>query len=51
MEEFQVMYDSDSISIKGELSLSYYAQIINGLMDSPLIEEEIKDCLPKIEDL
>lgn len=51
MEEFQNMYSSNSLSIVGELSLNYYTQIINGLIASPLIEEEIKDCLPKIDDL
>lgn len=51
IEEFRNMYNSNSISFSGEISMYYYSQIVNGLNLSPLIEEEIKDFLPKIDDL
>lgn len=51
IEEFRNKYNSDLISFSGEISMNYYSQIVNGLNLSPLIEGEIKDCLPKIDDL
>jgi hypothetical protein len=44
------MYESDAIENSGEISDVTYGQIIIGLHESPLIDEEIKELLPPKED-
>lgn len=48
--EFRQMYESDSISLSGEISEIHFEQILIGVHSSPLIEEETKDLLPKPND-
>jgi hypothetical protein len=45
------MYESNLIEFKGEISLTHYEQILIGLHESPLIEEEMKEDIPKPEDI
>jgi hypothetical protein len=47
--EFRRMYENNTIEFRGEVSQSDFENIINGLLNSPLIDEEIKDILPKID--
>lgn len=47
LEDFENMYDNDSISYTGEISDSQYQQILTGIHYSPLIEEEVKEEIPK----
>lgn len=51
LEEFRNMYDSDKINFSGEISLNHYSQIIEGIQKSPLIDEETKELIPRLEDL
>ena len=49
IDEFRSMYDANAIDYSGELSEGHYEQILTGIHSSPLIEEEIKDIVPKPE--
>lgn len=44
-DEFKTMYESDKIDFSGEISDVHYEQIIIGLRESPMIDEEIKELL------
>jgi hypothetical protein len=46
VDEFREMYNSESINYSGEISDNHYQQIISGIHNSPLIDEETKDMLP-----
>jgi hypothetical protein len=48
IEEFKILYENDEIEYKGELSEIHFTQIITGIKNSSLIEEEVKDLLPEI---
>ena len=48
VEEFKDLYENGRIEFRGEISDSHFEQIIYGLIASPLIDEEIKDILPKL---
>ena len=41
-ENLKTLYTSGDLKIKGQLQEAYLEQIIQGLIDSPLIEKEIK---------
>jgi hypothetical protein len=45
IDDFKTMYERDLLEYKGEISLAHYEQIINGLLDSPNITNEIKELL------
>lgn len=47
--EFALAYDKGYIEYKGEISDNHYKQIINGIKDSPLVEEELKEILPNLD--
>ena len=49
VEEFEIMYKSDTISHSGEISENHYNQILTGLHKSPVIEREVKDSIPQPE--
>lgn len=51
IEEFRIMYDSDSITSSGEISLNHYSQILTGIHKSPMIDDEIKELIPNPESL
>lgn len=42
-EDIRVLYDADAITHEGEITEAEWLQIIQGLLDSPRIEEEVKD--------
>jgi hypothetical protein len=44
--EFRALYQSEAIEHSGEISEVTYGQIIVGMHESPLIEDEIKEILP-----
>ncbi len=45
IDDFKVMYETNLIEYKGEISGGHYAQVIQGLLDSPTIPTEIKELL------
>lgn len=47
IEEFGVMYENEKVDFSGEISDDHFQQILIGLHDSPQIDEETKDMLPK----
>lgn len=47
IDDFIKMYDTDQIEFRGEISFAHYEQILIGLHESPLIEEEMKDEIPR----
>ncbi|MEY4541181.1 MAG: hypothetical protein RLZZ306_2938 [Bacteroidota bacterium] len=51
IDDFKKMYESDSIEFKGKISITHYEQILIGLHESPLIEEEMKEDIPRPEDI
>lgn len=48
VEQFAEMYKNEVLEYKGKISDNYFEQIINGLIMSPLIDEETKEILPTI---
>ena len=46
--ELQQKYNQEEITFEGEISEVHFLQIIQGLLDSPEIEDEIKEMLPII---
>ncbi len=48
VEQFKQMYESGKIEFKGQIADSTFEEIIDGLLQSPLIDEETKDLLPKL---
>lgn len=48
VEDLRQKYDAGTLDYKGEVSESHYVQIINGMRESPEIEEDIKDRLPSL---
>lgn len=51
MDDFKKMYDTDQIEFRGKISFAHYEQILIGLHESPLIEEEMKDEIPRPDSL
>jgi len=49
IDELKNIYESNGLEYKGELSKSKFQEILIGLHDSPLIEDYIKDLIPKDE--
>ena len=49
IDEFVNKYKKDEIESSGFIDDNYYDQIIVGIHKSPIIEEEIKDLIPKPE--
>lgn len=45
VDAFKTMYENGLLDYKGEISATHYAQIINGLLDSPTIPTEFKELL------
>lgn len=50
IDELKQLYENNKIDYMGRLSESDFDQILNGIKDSPLIEEITKDTLPSIDD-
>lgn len=48
VEQFAEMYKNEVLEYKGKISDNHFEQIINGLIISPLIDEETKELLPTI---
>lgn len=48
-EDFKKEYDSNKIDLKGEISDDHYNQVLMGIIDSPLVETEIKDIITAIK--
>ncbi|HTE27592.1 hypothetical protein [Flavitalea sp.] len=51
MEEFKKMCEEGTMQYKGEISPEYYEQIIVGLLESPEIDQEVKNKLPDPSDI
>ncbi|SRR5258708_22291111 len=51
LSELWDLYLHNQLSFHGELPLDSFEQILIGMKDSDQIVEEIKDCLPNIDDL
>ena len=51
IEEFRIMYASDTVSASGEISLNHYSQILTGIRNSPMIDDEIKELIPNPDTL
>jgi hypothetical protein len=51
LSELWDLYLHNKLSFHGELPLDSFEQILIGMKDSDQIDEEIKDCLPNIDDL
>lgn len=45
--ELKREYECGNINLKGEMKDVYYSQILNGVHESILVDEEIKDIVPK----
>ena len=45
IDDFANMYNDNLLEFKGEISDIPYEQIMNGMLDSPLIEEDIKELI------
>lgn len=45
INDFKKMYEQDQLEYKGEVTEIHYEQIINGLLESPNITEEIKELI------
>lgn len=45
--ELKKEYECGNINFKGEMKDVYYSQILNGVHESILVDEEIKDIVPK----
>jgi hypothetical protein len=46
--ELQAKHENGEIKYKGEVSENHFLQIVTGLKDSPLIENDVKNMLPKL---
>ncbi len=44
--EFGKAYNNNQISFIGEISDNHYDQILKGIQDSPMVENDIKEILP-----
>lgn len=51
VEEFKVMYESDTIKFSGEISENHYEQILIGLHKRTMIDRELKQVIPLPESL
>lgn len=47
VEEFREMYDSNDVDFSGVISENHYEQILTGIHLSPVIEDDIKELIPK----
>ncbi len=45
ISEFEEMYQKDIVEYKGEISKSHLSQILIGIQESPLLEQEIKQII------
>jgi len=48
LKTFIKAYDNDIVDFVGEISDNHFYQIINGIMDSPQVENEIKKILSEV---
>lgn len=48
-EDFKNEYDNNRIDFMGEISDNHYDQVLTGIMESPLVECEIKDIVSTIK--
>lgn len=46
IEELMEMYKTGSVQYKGTISNNHYEQLLIGIHNSPLVDEEIKDFIP-----
>lgn len=45
VEDFKTMYEQNLLEYKGEVTNGHYEQIINGLLESPNITDDIKELI------
>lgn len=45
VRDFKTMYEQELLEYKGEVADSHYEQVINGLLESPNITDDIKELI------
>lgn len=51
VDDLKELYASQELTFQGNINDFQYKQIITGIIDSPVVEEDIKEELPNISDI